>query len=154
MLRKRPCRICRRWFAPHPRAGDRQRVCGDAECQRERHRRACTSWREQQGDDEKEDRLRRRLRREVASTSTSTSASTSTSTSTADGHAPLCGLDFDVARDAVGREVAVFVEETAKVVVGGARDAVTAQARGITGRSGGHAGIGARDEIGGRARAP
>jgi hypothetical protein len=27
MAKKRPCGICRRWFEPHPRAGDRQTVC-------------------------------------------------------------------------------------------------------------------------------
>ena len=35
MLRKRPCRICRRWFQPHARAGERQRVCSEAACQRD-----------------------------------------------------------------------------------------------------------------------
>jgi hypothetical protein len=41
MRRKRPCRICRRWFVPHPGAGDRQHVCSAVDCQRERHWRAC-----------------------------------------------------------------------------------------------------------------
>jgi hypothetical protein len=41
---KRPCRICRRWFAKDPRV-PRQTVCGREECQRERHRRDCQDWR-------------------------------------------------------------------------------------------------------------
>ena len=45
MGRTRPCRICRHWFHPHPRTGDRQHVCSRAACQRERHRRACQRWR-------------------------------------------------------------------------------------------------------------
>ena len=32
--RKRPCRICRRWFRPDPRESEtRQRACGNRECQ-------------------------------------------------------------------------------------------------------------------------
>jgi len=42
--RKRPCRICRKWFTPNPRLGDRQRTCGAATCQQEWHRRECAKW--------------------------------------------------------------------------------------------------------------
>ena len=42
--RKRPCRVCKRWFIPHPRLKDRQKTCGDAQCQREWHRRKCEQW--------------------------------------------------------------------------------------------------------------
>ena len=41
---KRPCRICRRWFTPHPRLGDRQRTCGDPHCRKEWHRKKCAEW--------------------------------------------------------------------------------------------------------------
>jgi len=41
---KRPCRICRRWFIPHPRVEDRQRTCGDPRCKREWHRKKCAEW--------------------------------------------------------------------------------------------------------------
>jgi len=41
---KRPCRICRRWFTPHPRLGDRQRTCADPYCKREWHRKKCAEW--------------------------------------------------------------------------------------------------------------
>ena len=43
-MRKRPCRICRRWFRPHPRVKDRQKTCGNPNCQREWHRRKCAQW--------------------------------------------------------------------------------------------------------------
>jgi len=42
--RKRPCRICRKWFLPDPRVKDRQKTCGDPACQREWHRRQCAKW--------------------------------------------------------------------------------------------------------------
>lgn len=45
--RKRPCTVCRRWFLPNPRQKERQKTCGRAECQRERHRRQCQKWNKQ-----------------------------------------------------------------------------------------------------------
>lgn len=42
--RKRPCRICRRWFLPDPRQTGRQKICGRAECKKENHRRQCQQW--------------------------------------------------------------------------------------------------------------
>lgn len=42
--RKRPCKICRRWFLPDVRQKDRQKTCGREQCQREHHRRLCEKW--------------------------------------------------------------------------------------------------------------
>ncbi len=42
--KRRPCRICRRWFAPNPRLKDRQKTCGAAQCKREWHRKKCSEW--------------------------------------------------------------------------------------------------------------
>jgi hypothetical protein len=42
--RKRPCRICRRWFLPDPRLKGRQMTCGDAHCKRQWHRKKCQEW--------------------------------------------------------------------------------------------------------------
>ena len=44
LSRKRPCRICRKWFVPNPRLGDRQKTCGVPECQRLWHARKCAEW--------------------------------------------------------------------------------------------------------------
>src|SRR5271165_5833069 len=43
--RKRPCTICRRWFRPDPRAGSRQRACGNPDCQTARRRKTQANWR-------------------------------------------------------------------------------------------------------------
>jgi len=119
MYRKRPCRICRRWFVPHPRAGNRQRACGAPECQRERHRRACQTWREREGEAETRHRLRQRLRREAS------------------GAEAFAGeVRWDVVRDAVGLEVSVILEELLRLLEDAVRDAVRRQAAGITGESG------------------
>ena len=40
---KRPCSICRKWFAPDVRQKGRQTTCSQA-CQNERHRRQCEKW--------------------------------------------------------------------------------------------------------------
>src|SRR5271170_3135066 len=45
--RKRPCRICRRWFYPDPRAGDRQRSCSNPDCQAARRQKTQATWRTQ-----------------------------------------------------------------------------------------------------------
>lgn len=42
--RKRPCRICRKWFSPDPRVGERQKTCGDKECQDKWHTKKCAEW--------------------------------------------------------------------------------------------------------------
>ena len=42
--RKRPCRICRHWFMPNPRVKDRQKTCGDPECQKKWRKKKCTEW--------------------------------------------------------------------------------------------------------------
>ncbi len=48
--RRRPCKICRRWFMPHARQKQRQKTCGRAECQKELHRRQCQRWNQRNRD--------------------------------------------------------------------------------------------------------
>jgi len=45
MAAPRPCRVCRCWFLPDLKVGNRQHVCSDPKCQQEWHRRACAKWR-------------------------------------------------------------------------------------------------------------
>ena len=42
--RKRPCKVCHRWFLPDPRVGQRQKTCASPDCQRIWHRRQCAKW--------------------------------------------------------------------------------------------------------------
>jgi hypothetical protein len=48
--RKKPCRICRRWFYPDARVGERQRACGKPECQTARRRKTQADWRKRNPD--------------------------------------------------------------------------------------------------------
>jgi hypothetical protein len=134
MARKRPCRVCGKWFEPHPRAGVRQRACGRDECGRERHRRACAAWHAQHPDYDRERRLRERVRVERPG-------------GTPLSRDPLAEIAWDAARDAVGLEAAVIVEETGKVLALWARDAVHAQAAEITRKLAKVLARPARDEI-------
>jgi len=113
MAKTRPCRICHGWFLPATRAGGRQHVCGKPECQQEWHRRNCARWHKKHPGYDQETRLRKRL-----------SKDTSVEERKAD---PLRGIDWDKAKAVAGLIVAVLVEETAKVVVQGARDPVCLQ---------------------------
>lgn len=122
MGHKRPCGVCRAWFEVNARAGKRQRVCGRAECQRERHRRACARWHTRNRGYDRERRLRERLLRDSGPGEPL-------------NRDPTAQVIWSVARDAVGVEVAVIVEETAKVLWGWMRDAVRAQRHDIAWQS-------------------
>jgi len=41
---KRPCRICRKWFTPDPRLGNRQKTCAKEPCKRKWHAKKCSEW--------------------------------------------------------------------------------------------------------------
>ena len=60
-FKKRPCRVCRRWFMPHPRLKDRQMTCADPECKREWHRRKCAEWNSKNSDYFKSNYLQKKL---------------------------------------------------------------------------------------------
>ena len=59
--RKRPCRICKRWFLPDPRLKDRQKTCGELHCQRKWHRRKCAEWNKRNSDYFKANYLQKKL---------------------------------------------------------------------------------------------
>ena len=59
--KKRPCRVCRKWFVPNPRVDDRQKTCGNPECQRQWHIRTCAAWNKKNRSIFQENYLRRRL---------------------------------------------------------------------------------------------
>ena len=110
MAKKRPCRICRKWFEVDVRAGGRQRVCSTEECQRERHRQACAAWHERHPDYDKAERLRRKVVPEVAVLV----------------EEPQKVL-VDWARDAVLAQQSVIARESRKVGGVSARDALGAR---------------------------
>lgn len=53
--------MCKRWFKPDARLGDRQKTCGDAACKREWHRRKCAEWNEKNSEYAKANALHRKV---------------------------------------------------------------------------------------------
>jgi hypothetical protein len=141
MSEKKPCSICGRWFLPNRRVGKRQRVCSHPDCQRERHRRNCVRWHKNNPDYDQEGRLRRKLigeqNREKRAVETD----------------PLRQVNESTARDLVGLQVYVFIDEIAKVLIAWTRDLVVEELSETKMETGKQVVLAARDEIV-RARAP
>lgn len=141
MRRQRRCRVCGCGYWPHPRSGKRQHVCAKPECQRERHRASCKDWRTRNPEYDRERRLRSRL--------TAPERAQEGTTAEPPGGDPLMLLDWQVARDAAGVEVAVIVEESGRLVVQWARDAFHAYLAETTGTISELAKRAPRDALGG-----
>ena len=58
--RKRPCKICKKWFMPDVRHTDRQKTCG-LECRTELHRRRCAEYNKKNRKSSKADYLQKKL---------------------------------------------------------------------------------------------
>ena len=43
-MKKRPCRICRKWFHPDPRVGPRQRACRNPDCRKKWRAKTQAGW--------------------------------------------------------------------------------------------------------------
>jgi hypothetical protein len=141
MSKKKPCSICGRWFLPNSRVGKRQRVCSSAECQRERHRRNCVRWHKSNPDYDREGRLRSKLIIEGSREKKAVEVD------------PLGQVNEKVARDLVGLQLYVFIDELVKVLIIWMRDLVSEKLSETKGQSGKQVEVSARDEIV-RARAP
>lgn len=64
--RKKPCRICRRWFRPDARVGRRQRACDKPECRKAQRQKTQADWRGRNPDYAAAYRLDQRHRPAVA----------------------------------------------------------------------------------------
>lgn len=120
---------------PNGRVGNRQRTCSRPECQRERHRRACEDWHRRNPNYDREDRLRRGLIGESAEGVGGNSGG------------PLRRVDEEVARDAVGMEVYVFIDEIVRLLLGWARDVVVMKPHADKGELGKVVASGSRDAM-------
>ncbi len=59
--RRRPCRVCRRWFSPDARLKERQMTCGKAKCKREWHKKKCAEWNRKNADYFKANYLQKKI---------------------------------------------------------------------------------------------
>ena len=95
--RKRPCTICRRWFRPDPRVGERQRACRKPDCQKVRRRKTQADWRRRNPEYATAYRIQQRA------------AQTDAPAEPLRLPAPLNQLPWDVAKDQFGGQGADFI---------------------------------------------
>ena len=114
MQRKRPCRICGRWFHPDPRVGERQRACSSADCQAKRRLKTQASWRA----DNPDYFVARRLAQRAAAVK----APPAPPPAPLQVPAPLDRLPWDVAQDQFGPQGADFMAVFGRVLLGVAQD--------------------------------
>lgn len=108
MRKKRPCSICRRWFLPDARVGDRQHACERDECQRERHRRADQRWHAANRDYDRDRRWRETIaaaKQEPSETPPAVNAPP-----------PTSGLPWDVVQDEMGVQARVIIAGVVRVM--------------------------------------
>jgi len=101
MAKKRPCKLCGKWFEPHLRAGERQRTCSSPDCQRERNRKACRRWRAKS--DTPIQRLRKNIRAAKAA-------------SGGDSVSPVAAVQWAAMRHAVPAETLVVLQELVRLL--------------------------------------
>ena len=117
LFKKRPCRICRRWFMPDPRLKDRQMTCGDAACQKEWHRRTCKKWNKNNAAYFKANYLQKKLNAasESAKTSKSNQPETGTVLATKRPHNPL--LPLEVVQEVISIQQVVIIEYFGQLLI-------------------------------------
>ena len=114
MARKRPCQVCRRWFRPDPRVGERQRSCTSEVCQKERRARTQASWREAHPDYF----IARRIEERAAA---------GRDVEPLRVPAPLDRLPWDIAQDQFKVQGADFIAIFGRLLIGSAQDAMAAE---------------------------
>ncbi len=132
-LGKRPCRICKRWFAPNPRLKDRQKTCGDPACMREWHRRKCRQWNRNNADYFKANSLHRKLedfkghgiKGEVTDDNPQAQSTLSGSCRS--------GLPLEVIQEVMGAQVCVIIEYIAQQLLKRLQEVIRRQVPGNTG---------------------
>ena len=129
LSRKRPCRVCGKWFMPNPRLGDRQKTCGADACKQKWHAAKCAEWNRQNKAYFKEIYLRSRLEPpggDAADPRSSPRSSPHTN-SAARGPSPL-HLPREVVQEVMGAQQLVIIEYLVRVLLRGVQEVITAQA--------------------------
>ena len=122
--KKRPCRVCGRWFSPNPRLGGRQKTCGADECQQRWHAKKCAEWNRKNRSYFKEIYLRRRLESCAGYTPVSTSR-------TVVGSSPPSVFPLDLPREVIqevmGGQHAVIIEYILRLLKREVQEVINAQ---------------------------
>ena len=128
--KKRPCRICGRWFKPNPRLGGRQKTCGADECQQRWHAKKCAVWNQQNRSYFKEIYLRRRLE-SCAGGSPCPSPSPVSTSRTGGSSSPPSALPLDLPREVIqevmGGQHAVIIGYILRLLMREVQEVINAQ---------------------------
>ena len=126
--KKRPCRVCGKWEAPHPRLGDRQQTCGAKECQRKWHARKCAEWNRKNPAYFKEIYLRGRLE-SFGSVPPAQSASPGTPCRINDPPRRSSPLDLpqDVIKEVIEVKQLIIIEYIARLLMRGVQEVMHTQ---------------------------
>lgn len=125
---KRPCRICRKWFLPNPRLGDRQKTCGTTECQQQWHSRKCAEWNRKNRSYFQENYLKRRLESLVAAPSEPT-PSASPPPEPEPPFQPVPPLDYprEVVQEVIGAQQLVIIEYIVRLLKRSVQEVIVSQ---------------------------
>jgi hypothetical protein len=126
--RKRPCRVCGKWFMPNPRLGDRQMTCGADTCKQQWHAAKCAAWNKENRAYFKEIYLRKCLE-PVTHQDYEPSASSSPSSR---GNSPvqspsLLHLPREPVQEVMGAQQLVIIEYIVRVLLRGVQEVISAQ---------------------------
>ena len=143
VLKKRPCSVCRRWFLPDARVGDRQRACGEAGCQRARHARADRAWHAANRDYDRD----RRWRDAIAAAKARPRSTLASSPAPASASAPMTGVPWEVVQDEMRVEGRVILAGVVRVMGLFVQDEMRKQAADIAAQFGRHGRVRAQDEM-------
>lgn len=125
--RKRPCRVCGKWFCPNPRLGDRQKTCGADECQRQWHTAKCAEWNRQNRSYFKENYLKSRIQSASDHAAGSPPSPSSSRTNTpARSPSPL-HLPREAVQEVMGTQRLVIIEYIVRVLLRGVQEVISAQ---------------------------
>lgn len=121
-FRKRPCRVCGKWFMPNPRLGDRQKTCGADACKQQWHTAKCAEWNRQNRAYFKEIYLRNYLE-----PPDNDAADPRSSPNTAvRGPSPL-HLPREAIQEVIGAQQLVIIEYIVRVLLRGVQEVIGSQ---------------------------
>jgi hypothetical protein len=129
--KKRPCRICRKWFTPSARVGDRQKTCGDHECMRKWHTKKCAEWNRNNRQCAQEnylhDKLAHAVGESVDTKKTSVAASTAKSLVSIPHPASFPQLPRCLIQEVIGTQQYVIIEYIARQLFRAVQEVISRQ---------------------------
>ena len=125
---KRPCRICKKWFLPNPRLGERQKTCGALECQQQWHTRKCAEWNRKNRAYFQENYLKRRLD-SLDAISPESTPPTSPPHEPVPALQPIPPLDYprDVVQEVIGTQQLIIIEYIVRLLKRSVQEVIASQ---------------------------